>query len=177
MEELVNKAKEFSYNKHNVPQECKRYGNAPYTVHIESVVEFVNKYKYYLKECDISDVLCAAYLHDTIEDTPVTPKIIRNTFNDRIAKIVSAVTNERGDDRKEMNFKTYPRIWTDDLAIFVKLCDRLSNTNNSKNSGHKMYIVYQEEYPVFRYALKVRELYPDMWAELDELNSYEPCKF
>lgn len=39
-----------------------------------------------------------------------------------------------------------------------------------------MYKVYQEEYPIFRYALKVRGLYPDMWAELDELNNYKVCE-
>ena len=77
MEGLVNKAKDFAYNKHNVPQECKRYGNAPYTVHVEGVVDFVNKYKYYLREYDIDDVLCAAYLHDTIEDTPVSAKVLK----------------------------------------------------------------------------------------------------
>lgn len=131
---LVNKAREFAYDKHNVPQECKRYGNALYTVHIEHVVEFVNKYKYYLKIDEIDDVICSAYLHDVVEDTPATPKIIKGTFNDRIARIVFAVTNERGHDRKEINFKTYPKIWVDDLAIFVKLCDRLSNTSNSKKN-------------------------------------------
>ena len=38
-----------------------------------------------------------------------------------------------------------------------------------------MYKTYKEEYPVFRYALKVRNLYTDMWAELDELSEYNNC--
>ncbi len=173
MENLIEKAREFSYNKHNVPQECKRYGNAPYSVHLENVVEIGKKYINYIKEEDREDVICSLFCHDLIEDSPVTPKMIRKVFNERISQIVFAVTNERGFDRKEINFLTYPKIWKDELAIFVKLCDRISNTKTSKDTGYRMYDVYKKEYPTFRYALKIGDLYPDMWSELDELNGWK----
>lgn len=176
MSDIVKIAQEFAYNKHNVPQECKRYGNAPYSVHLENVVEYAKKYSHYLHEDDVDDVMAAAYLHDLIEDTPANLKIIKRTFNEKIATIIFAVTNERGEDRKDINFKTYPKIWKNDLAIFVKLCDRLSNTKTSKETGHRMYEVYTKEYPLFRYSLKIKGLYPDMWNELDELNNYKEIK-
>lgn len=172
MEKLttIEKVKEFAYSKHNLPSECQRYGAAPYSKHLCDVEEIGMKYSYYISKSDIYDVLCAINFHDLVEDTDVTIKLISKLTNDRVADIVYRVTNERGYDRKEKNFKTYPKIWPVDLAIYVKLCDRIANTKNSKNSGHSMYNVYKEEYPLFKYALNVRNLYPDMWEELDNLN-------
>jgi len=171
--EIVKKSKEYSFKKHDLPSDCQRYGNKPYSEHLKGVVNTIEKYLYFLKEEEYDDVLSSGWLHDSIEDTDTSPNMLIKLFNDRIADIVFRVTNERGYDRKEKNFKTYPKIWVSDLAIFVKLCDRISNTRNSKNSGHKMYKVYKEEYPIFRYALKVRGLYQDMWDELDKLSEHE----
>ena len=59
------------------------------------------------------------------------------------------------------------------MEIFIGLGNNHFNhwsARNSKESGHRMFKVYQEEYPVFKYALKVRNLYSDMWVELDLLN-------
>jgi len=168
--ELTEKMLEYATNKHNQPSGCQRYGSEPYTKHLKDVVDNALKYLYYIKEEDHEDVLCGARGHDLFEDTDTEPKDVEKLFNHRVADLILRVSNERGWTRKERNFKTYPKIWENDLAIFIKLCDRLSNTRNSKNSGHRMFKVYQEEYPVFRYALKVRNLYPDMWLALDELN-------
>ena len=121
---------------------------------------------------DREDVLCACIAHDLFEDTDTSPSDIEKMFNHRVADLILRVSNERGWNRKERNFKTYPKIWENDLAIFVKLADRIANTRNSKESGHRMFKVYQTEYPVFRYALKVKKLYPEMWKELDELNNF-----
>ena len=44
--------------------------------------------------------------------------------------LILRVSNERGWTRKERNFKTYPKIWENDLAIFVKLCDRIATAIN-----------------------------------------------
>jgi len=120
-------------------------------------------------------VICSLYCHDIIEDTNITPSKLEQIFNHEIADIVYRVTNELGWTRTEKNFKTYPKIWPSDLAIFVKLCDRIANTRNSKNCADdrskKMYRTYADEY-TFRAALKVRNLYPDMWKLLDELDTY-----
>jgi (p)ppGpp synthase/HD superfamily hydrolase len=170
--ELTLKIKDFAERKHNQPSDCQRYGEAPYTVHLDAVVANAVKYLYYIKEDEKEIVICAARGHDLVEDTDVSVSDIEKLTNRRVAEIIFKVSNERGYDRKEKNFKTYPKIWVDDLAIFVKLCDRIANTSNSKITGYKMYNTYRKEYPVFKYALKVRNLYPDMWAELDELNEY-----
>jgi len=176
---LLEKAKEYAFNKHDLPSESQRYGNAPYSKHINDVLNKATEYIYYINENDKEDVLSACALHDTIEDTDTSPAKLSTTFNNRIADLVLRVSNERGWSRKEKNFKTYPKIWQSDLAIFIKLCDRISNTFNSKNSddekGKRMYKLYVEEYPIFRYALKIKNLYSNMWNELDELNNFKNC--
>jgi (p)ppGpp synthase/HD superfamily hydrolase len=172
MNEKLEKVREFAFKKHNMPSDCQRYGTMPYSVHLESVVEIATKYIFYVKEEDREDVISACWLHDILEDTDTSPNDIEKAYNRRIADIVLRVSNERGFNRKERNCKTYPKIWENDFAIFVKLCDRISNTRNSKESGHRMYKVYKSEYPTFRYAIKERNLYPEMWKELDELNEY-----
>ena len=165
----------FVDEKHNQPSGCQRYGSAPYSKHCQDVVDVKKEYEYYLKDEDLDDTEKACRGHDLIEDTEVSVRDIVKKTNERVARIIFNVSNERGLDRKEKNFKTYPKIWGDDLSIFVKLCDRIANTRNSKDScdtnskGDSLFQMYKKEYPIFKYALKVRGLYPDMWKELDNL--------
>jgi (p)ppGpp synthase/HD superfamily hydrolase len=171
---LIEKAKQFAYKQHCKP-EPQRYGNALYSKHLADAVAVAERYLYYLKEDDRTNVIIACWLHDVIEDTNITPVKLEMLFNHTVADIVYRVSNEMGWTRTEKNFKTYPKIWTHDLAIFVKLCDRIANTRNSKECtdkhAQKMYKTYTGEYLIFRAAIKVRNLYPEMWKELDELNT------
>lgn len=170
---IVEKAKKFAKEKHNMPSDSQRYGNLPYTVHTDAVAAHGERFIYYIPEHLRDIVRAALHLHDTVEDTDTTEKLLQKLFGDIVADIVYRVSNERGRDRKERNFKTYPKIWRNDLAIFVKLADRIANALNSKNTGHSMFKKYKAEYPIFRYALKVRGLYPDMWKELDEIFDFK----
>jgi len=171
--ERINKFKEFCFEKHNTPAEAQRYGNAPYSKHLQDVLDNGERYIHYIAEDKRDIVRCALVGHDLFEDTELGPSDIEKTEGREVADIILRVSNERGWDRKERNFKTYPKIWVSDFAIYVKLADRMANTRNSKNGtdekAQRMYKIYCKEYPVFRYALKVRNLYPDMWAELDSL--------
>lgn len=171
---FIEQIKEFACNKHEHPGECQRYGNAPYSVHLDDVESNVKKFSYYLTAEEFLIVDPAAFCHDLIEDTEVDINKLRSVANRDVAELVYLVSNERGRDRKERNFKTYPKIWNNNLAIFLKLCDRIANTKNSKESKHRMYDVYRKEYPVFRYALKKDKQYEDMWIELDALSEYYP---
>lgn len=165
----IEETKEFAFSKHDRPSESQRYGNAPYSKHLQDVEDQVEKYSYYLPADKVTKMKQAAYLHDIVEDTEITPDDLVEIFDIEIATWVFNVSNERGFSRKEKNFKTYPKIWTCDFSIYLKLCDRIANTTNSKIHKVELFEMYKKEYPVFKYALKVRGLYPDMWAKLDEL--------
>jgi (p)ppGpp synthase/HD superfamily hydrolase len=154
----------------------QRYGGLPYEVHLEQVVATAMKYIYYIPEKDRTDVLDACGSHDVIEDTLLTYKDIIKITNKRVADLVFCVTDERGHDPKEILFKTLPKIWPEPYAIFIKLCDRISNMKKSKESGHPVYKKYHDQYPIFRYALKYDDMYEDMWKELDEIAKWNPCE-
>lgn len=176
---MIEKAKKYAIEKHNQPSASQRYGGEPYSVHLQDVVNIVNKYKYLLDdECHV-DVVCAAWCHDSVEDTEATPSLLKNMFNERIGRIVLNVSNERGWDKKEILFKTLPKIWSCSLSKFVKLSDRIANGTNSKNGDtdkcKKSYKRYLEEYPIFRYALKEKGEYDEMWEELDGIFNYKIC--
>ncbi len=175
---IIERAEKFAIKKHNKPSDEQKYGDKPYSYHLEQVVANAKRYINYIEQSQQNNVITACWSHDLIEDTDVTGKQIRNMFNETVADIVLRVTNERGFDKKEILFKTLPKIWSNKLSTFVKLCDRIANGTMSKNGSSekskRMYIRYCDEYPIFRFALKRDEFnFDEMWNELDEIFEYK----
>ena len=78
--------------------------------------------------------LCAALLHDTVEDTSASLDEVREAFDDEIAKLVDGVTKLTGitfqsrDDRQAENYrKLMVNMASDMRVILIKLADRLHN--------------------------------------------------
>ena len=84
---IVNKAKEYAFEKHNAINHRRKYKDLPYTVHLEGVVNILNLVT------DDEVLLAAAWLHDVVEDTPTTDGDIRAVFGNEIADVVWEVTN------------------------------------------------------------------------------------
>jgi guanosine-3',5'-bis(diphosphate) 3'-pyrophosphohydrolase len=84
---------------------------------------------------DDIEILTAAVLHDTIEDTCVTAEDLRREFGDRIAKIVSAESEDKREDRPsadtwmERKQETIDHLThsADENEMIVALADKLSN--------------------------------------------------
>ena len=81
-----------------------------------------------------SDTLCAALLHDTLEDTNATKDDIEYFFNSEVANLVDGVTKiskMNFSSKKEQNLANTRKIITsitDDVRIIIiKLADRLHN--------------------------------------------------
>lgn len=75
-----------------------------------------------------SDVICAALLHDTIEDTNTTAEDLVATFGAKVAAIVLEVTDDKSLEkavRKEEQVKHAPHISRQ--AKLVKLADKICN--------------------------------------------------
>jgi len=111
---LEQKAKEFAIEAHK--GQLRKDGITPYIKH---PIEVVNL----LKNIDSnSDVLCASYLHDVIEDCKITKELLEKEFNPNIARIVSALT-------RDINREEYKkRIKNSDYQIqIVKLADMVAN--------------------------------------------------
>lgn len=155
-------AREFAIAAHG----DQKYNDEPYAEHLLQVVTVLHRY-------DINDltVLQAAWLHDVIEDTPVSYLTLLGVFGAGIANLVWAVTNEPGKNRKERFAATYPKIEHKPQAILLKLADRIANTERSYFDGSRFLEMYREEYPAFRDALYFahHEKAQPMWARLDVL--------
>ncbi|HUA10613.1 MAG TPA: bifunctional (p)ppGpp synthetase/guanosine-3',5'-bis(diphosphate) 3'-pyrophosphohydrolase [Solirubrobacteraceae bacterium] len=81
-----------------------------------------------------TDALCAALLHDIVEDTSASIEEVRERFGDTIAGIVDGVTKLTGitftsrDEAQAGNFrKMMVAMATDVRVILIKLADRLHN--------------------------------------------------
>jgi guanosine-3',5'-bis(diphosphate) 3'-pyrophosphohydrolase len=77
------------------------------------------------------DVLCAAVLHDTVEDTDTTHAELEETFGARIAGIVGEVTDDRSlpkAERKRLQVEHAAHI--SDEAKLVKLADKICNVRD-----------------------------------------------
>lgn len=77
------------------------------------------------------DMLCAAILHDVVEDTPCTLAEVRQRFGERVASLVDWVTKPDSDGRasaEEARADYLTRLRSAPIdAVMVKLADRLSN--------------------------------------------------
>jgi GTP pyrophosphokinase len=78
--------------------------------------------------------LCAALLHDTVEDTSASLDEVRDEFGDEIAQLVDGVTKLSGvtfqsrDDRQAENYRKMMVAMAQDIrVILIKLADRLHN--------------------------------------------------
>ncbi len=81
-----------------------------------------------------TETLCAALLHDTVEDTSASLEEIREEFGEEVAQLVDGVTKLTGitfesrDERQAENYrKMMVAMATDVRVILIKLADRLHN--------------------------------------------------
>lgn len=114
MDNLIIKAKKFAAIKHR----GQLYdGGEPFTVHPEKVAEILS-----LVTQDVN-LIAAAHLHDTLEDTETTYEELVREFNKDIADLVLEVTHE---GKKDTGGYYFPRLKTQ-RGIQLKFADRLSN--------------------------------------------------
>lgn len=84
---------------------------------------------------DDYDVLIAALLHDTVEDTGTAVTEIRELFGERVASIVAEVSDDKTlpkERRKELQIEHAPHLSRE--AKIVKLGDKISNIRDVTNN-------------------------------------------
>jgi (p)ppGpp synthase/HD superfamily hydrolase len=112
-------------------------------------------------------VICAAWLHDVLEDTPTTFEDIGDMFGYQVADVVNLLTDKSGKNRLERHLKTYHAIRTDPDATLIKLCDRRHNQDRSLKHGEHWMVMYKREYTYFKFALWTPHKFKKLWEELD----------
>lgn len=149
---------------HHVFERKQLYGALPYTHHLAAVEAVLRSYG----ETRLV-MRTAAWLHDVVEDTDVSVRDIEEGFGEEVARLVAAVTSERGENRKVRNALTYPKIRAAGPdAIRLKLADRIANVSYGLENGRAD--MYRKEHADFKHALFVHaDGNEDMWRRLDEM--------
>ena len=93
-----------------------------------------------------SEVLCAAILHDTLEDTETTEAELRDYFGDTITDIVLEVTDDKNlpkEQRKQLQIDHAPHISHE--AKLVKLADKICNLRDMLSAPPKDWPVERKQ--------------------------------
>ena len=128
--ELIRRA--YEYAKENHGNQCRKSGE-PYMIHPVNVA-------YILAGLELDDeTLCAALLHDVVEDTPKTHEDLVKDFGEEIAEMVAGVTKLgtlRYTTLEEQQVENYRKMFLamgkDIRVILIKLADRLHNMRTLK---------------------------------------------
>src|SRR6266571_7711158 len=120
---LLLKALAFAAHKHR-DQRRKDAQASPYINHPIALADVL------VNEGGVTDVgvLCAALLHDTVEDTATTHEELVDAFGSRIARIVGEVTDDKllpAAERKRLQVEHAASLSRE--AKLVKLADKICN--------------------------------------------------
>ena len=184
--ELVQKAFDFANEAH---RNVRRRSGEPYMIHPIAVAKIV------VSEIGLGcKSICAALLHDVVEDTSYTVEDIRSLFGDKIASLVDGLTKIKtvldNEDRKAYhnteslqaeNFKRILLTLNDDVrVVLIKLSDRLHNCRTIEfMPEHKRDKILSETMFIFiplahRLGLYgVKSEMENIWLKYKEPDSYE----
>ena len=87
MTSLSRIAHRFAYGKHGEINQVRKYTGEPYIVHPAAVVKLVSGVPH------TEEMLAAAWLHDTVEDTDTTIEEIQSEFGKEVAELVEMLTD------------------------------------------------------------------------------------
>lgn len=142
--DIITKAFNFARQAH---KGVRRLSGEPYVMHPIAVAQIA------CEEVGLgSTSICAALLHDVVEDTDYTTEDIENIFGAKVAQIVDGLTKISGGIFGEQasaqaeNFKKLLLTMSDDIrVILIKICDRLHNMRTLKSQpANKQYKIAGE---------------------------------
>lgn len=139
--DVITRAFHFAKHAH---QGVKRLSGEPYIMHPLAVAQIT------CSEIGLgSTSICAALLHDVVEDTDYTVEDIENMFGHKVAQIVDGLTKIAGGifgdnaSAQAENFKKLLLTMSEDIrVILIKIADRLHNMRTlaaqPKNKQYKI---------------------------------------
>ncbi len=106
--------------------QVRKISGTPYLIHPDEVAQSLLKYT---KD---EDMLIAALLHDTLEDTTMTFFDIEKLFGSRAAKLVQELTSDPVllEQMGKAQYLRHKLNYISDDALLIKLLDRLNNTKD-----------------------------------------------
>ena len=170
MSDLVERARAYATRAHKRIEHRRKYSNQPYEVHLEAVAKLVASVS------DDAETIAAAWLHDTVEDTPATLGDIEAQFGAAVAELVEELTDvsKPGDGnralRKDIDRQHLAQASA--RAKTVKLADLIDNCSDITRHDPRFARIYLAEMGALLEVLKegdpatkilecVEELYAD----------------
>jgi len=143
MSDLFIRARDYASYAHARINHKRKYTGQPYQVHLKSVVQILSRVT------EDPEVLAAAWLHDTVEDTEATHHQIEEQFGKRVAALVYQLTDiSRPGDGNRAYRKALDRAHLEqssDEAKTIKLADIIDNTRDICKHDEKFARVYVGE--------------------------------
>ena len=126
---LILGATKFAALKHR-DQRRKDHAASPYIIHPVTVANE-------LTQAGVTDpeIIAAALLHDTLEDTETVPDELTKAFGKRVCSMVQELTDDKylpKQERKRLQVEHAPELSTG--AALVKICDKISNVTDVTHS-------------------------------------------
>jgi hypothetical protein len=133
MEDLIHRAREFARAAHRDVGQLRKYSGQPYEEHLRRVAEIVSSVS------DDAAMIAAAWLHDVVEDTPVTIETLTRTFGTEVGALVNALSDvsrphhgnraaRKALDREHLA-RACPRAQTVKLADLIDNCQDICSHN------------------------------------------------
>ncbi len=180
--EIITKAFNFAKQAH---KGVRRLSGEPYIMHPIAVAQIV------CSEIGLgSTSICAALLHDVVEDTDYTVEDISNIFGPKIAMIVDGLTKISGGifgDKASAQAESFKKLlltMSDDIrVILIKISDRLHNMRTlGSQQPNKQYKIAGETLYIYaplanRLGLnKIKEELEDLSFRYEHPEEYEDIK-
>ncbi len=181
--EIIERAYRFAKEAHTG---VRRRSGEPYILHPIAVAKIV------LQEIGLgSTSICAALLHDVVEDTEYTVEDIEQNFGPKIAQLVEGLTKISGGifgDRASVqaeNFRKLLLTMSEDIrVVLIKMADRLHNmrtlgsmapNKRYKIAGETLYIYAPLAHRLGLFAIKTeledlsfKHEHPDIYADIQK---------
>jgi hypothetical protein len=152
MSDLVERARAYATRAHKRIEHRRKYSNQPYDVHLEAVAKLVATVS------SDAETIAAAWLHDTVEDTPATLGDIEAQFGATVAELVEELTDvsKPGDgnraQRKEIDRQHLAQASV--RAKTVKLADLIDNCRDITRHDPRFARIYLAEMGALLEVLK-----------------------
>ena len=156
----ITDARNFAKRKH--AGQLRKNGKTTTFSHLKDVVKNLKK----MKVTD-NDIICAGWLHDTIEDTDTDFDSIKEKFGKNVADIVVSVTKDNRLPKKQREMKYGKDLKSSNSkAKLVKIADILANVNDAPNAGKNSRWEKQQFVKKSKYWKYVSDVKPGRLAEL-----------
>jgi hypothetical protein len=141
--DLVRRARDFAISAHRRIDQRRKYTSQPYEAHLRAVARLVEEVS------DDPEIVAAAWLHDTVEDTEATFEDLGREFGPGVEALVEALTDiSRPGDGNRARRKAIDRehlAAAPARAKTVKLADLIDNTRDITRHDPRFARTFLEE--------------------------------